>query len=176
MANIILEQYTPGERDTWQWKLAEFTDIKEIVDLAQSMYQVEIENIFTPDPALLMRNVSIGIVNQSYNPLDEQVIVARDQLGRLIAWAWIERGGYVTYAPEEIAEAKFAHVALDLPARTRIVLLAQMLQQWEMWAAICKIPVLVSTTIRDEQSAFMKLHRQAGYTVRGSYAYKRVEL
>ena len=155
MADLILSQYAPSDRDTWAWVPAQLMDIPDIVAIAESQYQIEIEKIFTPTPALLMRNIGHAIFKQNYNSLDEQIIVARDISGRLLAWAWLERGGYVPYAPEEIAEAKFAHMALDLPIRTRIRLLAQILQQWELWCKICGIPVLISTTIREDQAGFM---------------------
>lgn len=169
----MLDKYLPNDKDGWSWRLATIGDVADIVTMAESMYQVEIERIFTPDPRLLARNVAQAIIRQTYNPLDEQVIIARNDQ-RMIAWAWMERGGYVTYAPEEIAEAKFAHVALDLSPRQRIKLLAQILQQWELWAQVGQVPVIVSTTIRKEQTAFLHLHEQAGYEIRGSFGYKRI--
>ena len=170
----MLDKYLPRDTDGWSWTLAQISDIKDLVDLSYSMYNNEIDTIFTTDLGLLARNIAQGIITQTYNPLDEQIICARDTAGRMIAWAWMERGGYVTYAPEEIAEAKFAHVALDLSPRKRITLLAQILQQWELWATICNVPVIVSTTIRRDQTAFLHLHEQAGYEIRGSFGYKRI--
>jgi len=62
-----------------------------------------------------------------------------------------------------------------LSPKHRIALIAQMLAMWETWARVCKIPVIVSTSILPEQRAFMRLHEQQGYTVLGSYAYKRLK-
>jgi len=45
---------------------------------------------------------------------------------------------------------------------------------WEVWAQACEVPIIFSSTVRGEQDTFLELHRQAGYTVRGSVAYKRV--
>ena len=74
-----------------------------------------------------------------------------------------------------MAEAKFAHIDLSLPVVARVRIMAQILQQWVLWCQICGIPVLVSTTIREDQSGFLKLHDQAGFKRRGSFAYLRIE-
>jgi hypothetical protein len=49
-----------------------------------------------------------------------------------------------------------------------------MLQMWEIWTRACKINIIFSSTIRESQDPFMRLHERAGYTVRGSCAYKRM--
>lgn len=171
----ILEQYLPSDTDTWTWYPAKLNDIPEMVGISQSLYQCEIENVFTPTPALLMRSLAHGIINQNYDSMSEQMVVARDNsTKKLLGWAWLGRGGFLPYAPEEFAEAKFVHLALDESARTRIHLTAQILQQWVLWCQICQIPVLVSTTIREDQRGFMRLHESAGFIIRGSFAYYRV--
>ena len=78
------------------------------------------------------------------------------------------------YAHDECAEAAFAHIDLKLPLRTRITLMAQILQQWILWCQICQIPVLVSTTIREDQQGFMRLHDRLGFKRHGSFAYRRI--
>jgi hypothetical protein len=148
-------------------------DVDSIVRMAEQHFQCEIDEIFTPTPNLLAKNVAVAIVRQNFDALDQQVIVA-ERDGTVIAWAWIVRGVFVTYAPEELADARFAHVDLALPERTRITLLAQILQQWEAWAMCNALPVISSSTVREDQTAFLKLHRMAGYVVRGSCAYKRI--
>ena len=80
------------------------------------------------------------------------------------------------YAHEELAEARFIHLDLTLSARKRITLTAQILQFWQAWCYACNIPVLVSTSIRTDQGAFMRLHQELGFTVRGSLAYLRINL
>jgi len=172
---MILEQHLPSSRDTWHWQLATLNDRDDILSLVVDHFQREIESVFTPDPALFLRNLSQGILNQEYNTLSEQIVVARDNTtDQLVAWAWIVRGVHLTYAPEELADARFAHVDLALSTRTRIRLLAQILQQWELWARCGMVPVISSSTVRQDQTAFLRLHQQAGYTIRGSITYKRL--
>jgi hypothetical protein len=52
--------------------------------------------------------------------------------------------------------------------------MAQILQQWHMWCITGGIPVLVSTSIREDQAGFMHLHQTAGFVIRGSFAYLKV--
>jgi hypothetical protein len=79
------------------------------------------------------------------------------------------------YATEECAEGQFCHVDLNLPSIARIRVLAQVLQQWLLFCQIQQIPVLISSTIRADQAGFLRLHEQAGFTIRGSIAYTRTD-
>lgn len=171
---MILEKYKPSPKDTWSWRQAGLHDIDSMVTMAVNLFQVEIEDVFTPDPDMLAKNIAIAVIKQRFNPIEEQIIVA-EEAGQVIAWAWIVRGVYVNYAQEEMADARIAHLDLAMPARKRVTLLAQILQQWELWCQVCQIPVLSSSTIRASQGAFLKLHREAGFTVRGSIAYKKID-
>ena len=171
----MLEKYRPSQKDTWQWQQAELQDVDSMVNMSVKLFQIEIEDVFTPDPDMLAKNVAIAIIKQKFNPLEEQIIVAKEN-NQVIAWAWIVRGVYVNYAQEEMADARIAHLDLAMPSRKRVTILAQILQQWEMWCQLCSIPVLSSSTIRSDQGAFLNLHRAAGFTVRGSIAYKKVTL
>ena len=49
---IGLERYLPSDRDTWQWHLAQLSDVPAIVAMAEKHFQLEMEQIITPDPAL----------------------------------------------------------------------------------------------------------------------------
>lgn len=172
---MILEKYKPSPKDTWTWRQAGLHDVDQMVTMAVGMFQIEIEDVFTPDPDMLAKNIAIAVIKQKFNPIEEQIIVAEED-GRVIAWAWIVRGVYVNYAKEEMADARIAHLDLTMPARKRVTVLAQILQQWVMWCEICQIPILSSSTIRESQSAFLKLHTEAGFTVRGSIAYRKIRL
>ena len=66
------------------------------------------------------------------------------------------------------------HTDLTLSARQRLSIAVQALTFWQDWAFSLGIPVLVSTSIRQEQTAFMRLHEQLGFTLKGSIAYKRI--
>jgi hypothetical protein len=171
----MLEQYLPSERDTWQWRLAQLSDVPAIVAMAQDHFQADMEAIIKPDPALFARNIAIAIVTQLHQFTQEQVIVAQARdAAHIRAWAWISRGSYTTYSRDEMAEARFVHVDLAESARTRLTLTAQVLQQWRLWCVAAGVPILVSSSIRRDQATFMRLHEAAGFAVRGSIAYLRI--
>ena len=171
---MILDRYKPSAKDTWTWSLAKIFDVPEIVIMAQQHFQSEIADIFTADPERYAKHVTMACVEQSFNPQTTQLIVARNNTTQeLMAYAWLTRGHHMTYAPEECAEAAFVHMALNLPLRTRVTLTAQILQQWDLWCQICQIPVIVSTSIRQDQQGFIELHQRADYKIRGSFAWKR---
>jgi hypothetical protein len=172
---MILDKYRPTERDTWQWRLATFADVVPITILANEIYGNEVDGIFTQDTKRMAYHVDLAVTRQRYYLTEEQLIVAECTASKhLLAYAWISRGGSTPYAAEEMAEAKFAHIDLTLPVVTRVKLMAQILQQWVLWCQIGGIPVLVSTTIREDQAGFLKLHDQAGFKRRGSFAYLRI--
>jgi hypothetical protein len=172
---MILQQYLPSSRDTWTWRLAQPEHVIPIVALADTQFGNEVDDIFTRDPRRMAGHVHVAITQQTYDHSQQQIIVAENSDGHVIAWSWIKRGIYMPYAPEECCEAEFAHVDLNLPSIARIRVLAQMIIQWSIWCQIQQIPVLISSTIRADQAGFLRLHEQAGFTIRGSIAYTRTD-
>jgi hypothetical protein len=169
------DRFLPQDSDCWLWHLATEADVDDIVEMAEALFQSEIEDLFVPRPDIMAYSLRRGLVEQNYSLAREQIIVARDKhTQKLLAWAWCKRGIYLPYAVEEIAEAAFAHVDLTLPTRTRITILAQTIQQWLLWCQLHRIPVMISSSIRAEQASFMRLHQAFGFRVNGSLAYKRI--
>jgi hypothetical protein len=162
-----------NNRRQGEWRLAEPRDIPRITALTYDNFRAEAAPIFTPDIAYFQWQLDKALTNQRHNMATELVIIAEDA-SRLLAWTWIERGHRTLWSQEEMAEPKVIHLDLTLSARDRIHLLKDTMAHWERWASACDIPIIVSSSVREEQTAFMKLHRQAGYTVRGSFAWKRL--
>jgi hypothetical protein len=170
-----LEKYAHTVADPWRWRPAAGPDTEAITAMAQSHFGLETDQIFANDPVEYSRNVLIATVNQFYNPKKELISVAtHNETGQILAYTWAMRGQYAPWSSEEMVAVRIAHVNLKLSARARIVLLAQMIRMWEVWAKACDIRIICSTTMRSEQDAFMHLHASAGYSVRGSIAYKRM--
>ena len=163
------------QKSNWTWHDATGTDVPEIKDLAVAWFQSEIHDIFTPDPIAYMRNVTQALVLQYYNPLSELIKVAKDSSGRIVAYVWAGRGERALWSDQEMIVIKMVHVDLSLGPRQRIALIREMIMLWELWARDCGVPVICSTTMRGDQTAFLRIHTQMGYDVRGSYAYKRLE-
>ena len=170
-----LAQYAHTEADPWRWRPAAGPDTEAITAMAQSYFGAETDRIFENDPIEYSRNVLLATVNQFYNPKRELISVAtHTETGQILAYTWCVRGQYSPWSTEEMVAVKIAHVNLKLGTRPRIHLLAQMIRMWETWAQACDIRIINSITVRGDQAAFMHLHRNAGYSVRGSIAYKRL--
>lgn len=154
------------------WGPATGQDVDSIVTMAESHFQTEIDQIFNPDPICYARNVTLAIVNQFYLPTTSLVAIAKDDK-KLLAYTWmsVERA---PWSDDNMATVRMAHVDLSLPVKSRIKLVQDMFIIWENFANMAKIPIICSTTMRNDQSGFLKLHEKQGYDVRGSYAYKKL--
>lgn len=175
------------------WTLAHpLHDVDDIVELADSCFGKEADGILTRDRNVFRKNVTIASTIQLFDKGREFMAVCRTapeyeavvidgfidykiKEQKLLAYCWFDRGGYSTYANEEISNAKFHHVDLTLPVRQRVKLINQMIDQHILWAKAWGIPVICSTSIRSEHDGFMKIHKKRGFTVNGSYAWIRTE-
>lgn len=163
------------ESSPWTWRLASQEDIPEMTDLADRTTRAEVQDFFTVDRDYYAYNLDVALAHQRHNLAVEQLICARDNTtGQLLAYSWLARGSKPPFSQDELAEARFIHVESTASTRVRITLIAQTLEHWIRWCRACEIPVLVSTSIRSNQTAFMRLHQKLGFTTRGSLAYKRV--
>lgn len=159
----------------YTWFAAAGTDVPDIVQLALDDFSCEIDSFCAPDTIAYGRNVSLAVVNQFFNPGTELIQVARDNdTNQLLGYVWVMRGQRSPWSDEEMATVRIVHVALQLPVRTRMKLVNDMLLLWEAWASQYSIPIVCSTTMRKDTQAFLRLHERHGYDVRGSFAYKRL--
>jgi hypothetical protein len=158
-----------------EWVLAHpLHDVDDIVELSDSVYGSEADGILTRSRDVFRHRVTVATTEQLFNKGREFIAVCRDE-GRLLGFCWYDRGGYTTYSNEEISNAKFHHVDLELPVRLRVRLINEMIDQHILWAHRWGIPVVCSTSIRSEHDGFMKIHKKRGFTVNGSYAWIRTE-
>lgn len=176
-----------------EWTLAHpLHDVEDMVELSDSFFGHEADGILTRDRAVFRHRLTVACTEQLFNKGREFIAVCRDwdenreiykrirpsgdePEKRLMGFCWFDRGGYTTYSNEEISNAKFHHVDLDLPVRTRVRLINEMIDQHILWAHTWGIPVVCSTSIRAEHDGFMKIHKKRGFTVNGSYAWIRTE-
>lgn len=158
----------------YTWTPAVGTDVNNIVKMAQTHFESEIDNIFTPDTLAYGRNVTLAVVNQFYNPLSVLLSVAKDEHNNLLAYTWAARNERAPWSDDEMIVIRMAHVDLSISPRLRVKLVTDMMQLWETWAKLTNVPIICSTTMRNDQSGFLKLHEKHGYDVRGSYAYKKI--
>lgn len=158
----------------YSWTPAHGTDVPDIVQMAESHFQTEIDTVFKPDPVAYSRNITFAVVNQFYLPGSELLYVARDPNGRLLAYTWAKSNERAAWSDDSMIVIRMAHVDLALSTRDRLRIITDMMHIWEQFAVSTNTPIICSTTMRKDQDAFLKLHARNGYDVRGSYAYKRI--
>jgi len=177
-----------------EWTLAHpLHDIDDMIELADSVYGSEVEGILNRDRNVFRHRLTVATTEQLFNKSKEFIAVCRgepeivplfdhnnrfsghDTVSKLLGFCWFDRGGYTTYSNEEISNAKFHHVDLSLPVRTRIRLVNEMIDQHILWAYKNAIPIVCSTSIRADHDGFMKIHKKRGFVVNGSYAWIRTE-
>jgi hypothetical protein len=158
----------------YSWTPAAGNDVPEIVQMAQSHFQTEIDTVFQPDPVAYSRNITFAVVNQFYLPGSELIYIARDASGKLVAYTWAKSNERAAWSDDNMITIRMAHVDLSLSARDRLRLISDMMTIWEQFARSTNTPIICSTTMRKDQDAFLRLHARNGYDVRGSYAYKKL--
>ena len=159
---------------SYTWRPANGLDVPHIVKMAVDHFQTEIDTIFTPDPVAYSRNITFAVVNQFYSPTTELLSVAVDSENNIVAYTWAKAGEHSPWSDDEMVIVKMAHLSLNLSARDRVKLVIDMLRLWEAFATLARVRIICSTTMRKDQSSFLKLHEKHGYDVRGSYAYKKL--
>lgn len=148
-------------------------DVEDIIAMMISHFQTEIDQIFVPNPSKMRYELYSNILKANY--ANTSFINVAKQDDKIIAWNLFTRGHYTPYSNEEIACAEFIHTDLSLSARIKAKLVAQSLEMAIAWCHLNTIPVLNSTSIRQDQAAFMRLHELYGFIIRGSFAYKKIK-
>jgi hypothetical protein len=171
---ILLNSVLKGNAMNYTWRPATGLDVPAIVKMAQDHFETEIDTIFNPDPVAYSRNITLAVVNQFYGPTTELLSVATDNNNNIVAYTWAKSGDRAPWSDDEMVLIKMAHLSLNLSARDRVTLVKDMLHLWDAFATLAKVRVICSTTMRRDQSTFLKLHERHGYDVRGSYAYKKL--
>lgn len=165
----------------YTWYPATLADINDIVKLCEDNFTLDNFSVngrplFTPEPPIYSRNLAYAVFNQSYYPGTELLTVARaEDSNKLLAYNWAKANDRIWYSDDPMINVRMVHLDMTLPARLRVKLVKDMMEHWERMAQYTGNKVICSSTIRNEQDAFLKLHIRAGYSVRGSYAYKRLD-
>ena len=156
----------------WEWTLAHpLEDVEDIIKMAQE-YEDEVDTVIKTDPAVMRKNLTVATTVQVFDKSREFIAVCRHLSDdKLMGYCWFDRFGYTVYSNQEISNAKFHHVDLNLGLRTRVHLIHEMIDQHILWASNYNIPIICSTSIRGEHDGFMKIHKKRGFLVNGSYAW-----
>ena len=172
--NLKKHSWDP-DRDGWEWSLANpMEDSKDITDLANDHFRDGMEGMMTINYPRMLECVTMSATQQIFDRSVEWLGVCRSiKDSSLLAYAWFDRGGFTPYSLDEISNQRFIHIRKDLPVASKVKMTYQALHQHLGWAAVHGIPVVCSTSILGDHKGFMRIHEDLGYTVRGSYAYRR---
>lgn len=159
----------------YSWMLADGSDVQDIVNMAEQHFQGEIDTIFQPEPHVLARHLTFAVTSQFYQPGTQLVTVCREEgTNKLLAYTWAKGYDRSCWSDDNMVNVLMVHVDLTLPARTRVRLIKDMMSHWERFADYTDTKIICSSSVRHDQEAFLRLHKQNGYDVRGSYAYKKL--
>ena len=159
----------------YHWRPAAGHDVPAIVTMAEQHFQSEIDDIFKPEPNVYSRNITHAIVDQFFLPPKELIAVCyNDATHDLLAYTWAQGDHRAPWSDDLMVFVKMSHVDLRLSSALKIRLVIDMIKLWEQFAALGRVPIICSTTMRRDQTAFMKIHAKLGYDVRGSFAYKKL--
>ena len=161
---------------TYTWGPLQGNDINKLVELSNTHFRHEVDELFDIDLVYLEKCIAHGFINQLYSPLSELLSVAKDESGKVIAWTWAKVGERAVWSTDPILTISMAHIDMSLSPKARVRIVNDMLDLWERFAHLARTPIICSTTMRKEQSAFLKLHERKGYKVRNNVAYKRLNL
>lgn len=165
----------------FNWRKASGNDVNNIVELCGHQFRDEMKGIFdvcdqgyTQAHNAFSRNTTFAVVNQFYNPNQELVMVCHDDDGEFMAYTWAHTRERAIWSDELVCNIVMAHINMKLSPKTRVKIVSDMITLWDVFAVGSGSAVICSNTVRGDQTAFLKMHERRGYTVRGSYAYKRV--
>ena len=156
----------------YTWRPAQLGDTDAMIQLSLDNFRSDIDGVFVPDLWVGARNLTQAIVTQYCQPLSEMVAVAVDDSLKISAWTWARSNDVSPWSDQRMVMARMAMLDLTLPPRQRVQLVRDMLALWEGFAQFAGVKIICSSSMRQDYSAFMRIHAQAGYTVRGSNAYK----
>lgn len=155
------------------WRPALGLDVTPCRHMAEQ-YWSDADPVWRIDPTWFELQLMRDVVTQFYRPL-ERLVMVRPGQALPEAYTWVTRGETTPWSSDEMAVVRMAHVDQTLPLRRRVILIGEMMRLWETWARAAGLPVICSTTMREDQAGFLALHRRAGYHVRGSIAYRRLD-
>lgn len=156
----------------YTWTPATLDDVHNIVNLTHKNHSDEFNELFTVNPIIYERLIAHAVIDQYYTPNKELLVTAYSE--QLLGYTWAKVSTSNNWSANTMLVAQMAQVDLTLPVKQRLRLLNDVFDIWSAYAQAHNIEIICSNSILNNQSAFLELHRRRGYTVKGSYAYKKV--
>lgn len=158
----------------YHWRPAVGDDINSIVSISYNNHKDELNELFTVDPVLYSKYITHAVIDQIYEPKTTLLSVAVDSNNDILGYTWAHVSNRNYWSTDPLLVCDMAQVNLTLPIRLRIKLIKDIFNLWDEYAKLVGVKLICSNSILDNQSAFLELHRRHGFTVKGSYAYKKV--
>jgi len=171
---LVKYRFTQGIAMSYTWKPAHIDDINRIVDISYNNHRDELNELFIVDPVLYAKYITHAVIDQMYEPRTTLISVAVDNSGYILGYTWAHVGNRNYWSSDPLLICDMAQVDLTLPIRLRIKLIKDIFELWEEYATIVNVKLICSNSILENQTAFLELHRRAGYIIKGSYAYKKL--
>jgi len=156
----------------YTWKPATLDDVHNIVNLTHKNHSDEFNELFTVNPIIYERLIAHAVIDQYYTP-DKELLIAT-YTDKLLGYTWAKVSASNQWSANTMLIIQMAQVDLQLPVKQRLRLLNDMFDIWEAFGKLSDVEIICSSSILNNQSAFLELHRRRGYTVKGSNAYKKV--
>lgn len=168
-----MTKYKHTDTDRWVWRLATYDDFAKISNSAYNNAKQYVEDIFDVQQRTGEYNLLNDLTKQTFQPHTAFILLAEDKNTKeLLCYTWGDVSQTI-WSTDRVLNLKIIHVDSGT-AKERIRMVAQMMLAWEEYCLQHGVPVICSSSVRSEQRAYMRLHEQAGYSIRGSFAYKRV--
>jgi hypothetical protein len=156
----------------YTWTPATLDDVHNIVNLTHKNHSDEFNELFTVNPIIYERLIAHAVIDQYYTPNKELLVIAGSD--QLLGYTWAKISTSNAWSANTMLLTQMAQVDLTLPVKQRLRLLNDIFDIWDAYAQAHDVEIICSNSILANQSAFLELHRRRGYTVKGSYAYKKV--
>lgn len=170
---LVKYTFTQGI-EMYHWRPAQAEDINRIVDISYNNHKDELNELFTVDPVLYAKYITHAVIDQMYEPKTTLLSVAVDSSNYILGYTWAHVGNRNYWSTDPLLICDMAQVDLNLPTRLRIKLIKDIFYLWDEYAKLVNVKLICSNSILDNQRAFLELHRRHGFTVKGSYAYKKL--
>jgi hypothetical protein len=127
------------------------------------------ESVFTYNRQRFVDQLSAAIKNPRAR------VFGAFEKDQLLGYAWVELCDGLSYTPETFVDVKLVHLRMTASSRLRVEQLTYMIDHWETWGRENGAVAATNSTVLENQSAYLRLHRRAGYVVSGSFCFKRID-
>ena len=153
------------------WRKATYHDFEQVITMSHNIAG-EIESVFEVNRRVGEYHLINDLTSQQFKP-STALILVHETNNKIDAFTWA-RVETMLWSNDAMLSMRIVEVAPELSLRIKFKLLREMMAQWEQYCCEYNVPIICSSTVRQEQQGFLRLHRELGYVQRGCWNYKRV--